>query len=284
MEQTALTLPKPQDSVRIREELKAVGATAFGLSKFASRFLPHILHENEHIKGVVYGRYMAGGGFLRWAEGMLVATDRRMIFVDRKPGFETVDELTYDIVSGVKKTYAWPFSSMTLHTRLGDYTIRFANNRCIETFMHYVESRRLESTHSSTEALPPPKPTLSQQAVSFLNDHTAAVLSAPTTAGDPQYVAVQYLLIDNSLLCLLAKGALGNMHRILRQHMVALTLYDPTTKQALELQGMAQIEPRHASAQPKTTAQNLKQPTQTPTVLKVSPYRISLTDFSAASQ
>lgn len=130
---------------RIKKELRAVGVTRIGIAKFASRYLPHVLHDDEHILGAVYGRYVSGTGLLRWTEGMLVATDRRVIFLDRKPGFQALDELTYDIVSGVQKTYAWPFSSVTLHTRIGNYTLRFANAKCIECFMHYVEMRRLES-------------------------------------------------------------------------------------------------------------------------------------------
>lgn len=139
-------LPQPttQQVQRIKDELKAAGVTFFGLSKFSSRFLPRILHESEHIKGAVYGRYGTGTGLLGLTEGMLVATDLRIIFIDRKPGFENMDELTYDVVSGVQKCYAWPFSAITLHTRIGNYTLRYANPKCIDTFMRYVEEHRIE--------------------------------------------------------------------------------------------------------------------------------------------
>ena len=136
---------RAQEVQRIEQELKAAGVTAFGRAKFAARFLPHVLHAGEHLKGAVYGRYTEGTGLLQWVEGMLIATDRRVIFLDRKPGFEAVDELTYDVVSGVQKSYAWPFASVTLHTRIGNYTLRFANKKCIDIFMHYVEKRRLET-------------------------------------------------------------------------------------------------------------------------------------------
>ena len=104
--------PADSEAERIQTELKAAGVTAFGRLKFASRFLPQVLHEDEHINGVVYGRYAEGTGLLRWVEGMLIATDHRVIFLDRKPGFETLDELTYDVVSGVQKSYAWPFAQI----------------------------------------------------------------------------------------------------------------------------------------------------------------------------
>ena len=141
--------PARQEIKRIRKELRAAGMTGFGLAKFASRFLPQILHQDEHVNGVVYGRYSEGTGLLRWVEGLLVATERRVIFLDRKPGFEAMDELTYDVVSGVQKSYAWPFASVTLHTRIGNYTLRFANKRCIDIFMRYVEKRRLESLNGN---------------------------------------------------------------------------------------------------------------------------------------
>lgn len=130
---------------RVKQELKEAGVTHYGLAKFATHFLPKVIHDDEHIGGAVYGRYTAGTGLLRWTEGMLIATDRRVIFLDRKPGFEAMDEITYDVVSGAQKSFAWPFSAITLHTRLGNYTLRFANTYCIDKFMRYIEKRRLES-------------------------------------------------------------------------------------------------------------------------------------------
>lgn len=138
---------------RVRQELSEVGVTSFGMLKFASRHLARVLYEDEHVRGAVYGRYASGSGWLTWTEGMLVATDRRILFIDRKPGYEALDELSYDIVSGVQKSYAWPFSAITLHTRIGDYSIRFANQKCIDAFIHYVGVRRLESKNHQGKTL-----------------------------------------------------------------------------------------------------------------------------------
>jgi|SRR5688572_5601146 hypothetical protein len=135
---------------RIKRELQEAGVTQYGLAKFASHFLPTVLHDDEYIGGAVYGRYAAGTGLLKWTEGMLIATDRRVMFLDRKPGFEALDEITYDVVSGVQKSFAWPFSAVTLHTRLGNYTLRFANSNCIDRFMRFVEKRRLESSNGNS--------------------------------------------------------------------------------------------------------------------------------------
>lgn len=137
------TVVKPTHKQRINKELKAAGVTWFGMIKFAIRYLHKIVHEDEHIKGVVYGRYSDKFGGSNWNEGTLIATDLRVMFLDHKPGFTNLDELTYDVVSGVSLTKAI-FSAVTLRTRLGDYMIRFANERCAEIFVDYVEERRLE--------------------------------------------------------------------------------------------------------------------------------------------
>ena len=127
---------------RINKELLEAGVTRYGMKKFAVHYLPNVIHENEHIKGIVYGRYRDKQGVTNWNEGILVATDLRIIFLDHKPGFTDMDELTYDVVSGINITTAL-FSSVTLHTRINDYQVRFTNTKCASIFTEYVEERLL---------------------------------------------------------------------------------------------------------------------------------------------
>ncbi len=138
---------------RIKRELKAAGVTRFGMKKFAIRYLPKIIHESEHIGGVVYGRYQPQPNGPSFNEGMIVATNLRVIFLDHKPGYTNTDEMTYEVVAGVRRTKA-VFSSVTLHTRLGDFTVKFANSKCAEIFVRYVEKRRLEGEKTSNARLP----------------------------------------------------------------------------------------------------------------------------------
>ena len=125
---------------RVNEELKAAGVTWYGMKKFAVRYLPKIIGKNEHIKGIVYGRYREKNG-PAFNEGLLMATNLRVMFVDHKPGYSKTDEIAYSAVSGVRITRAI-FSSVTLHTRLGDFSIRFANANCARIFVEYIESRQ----------------------------------------------------------------------------------------------------------------------------------------------
>lgn len=130
---------------RVKEELIAVGVTKYGFKKFAIHYLPKLIHDDEHIGGIVYGRYTDKKGGNKWNEGMLIATNLKIIFLDHKPGYTVTDDISYKAVSGVNLTSA-VFSAVTLHTRLGDFQIRFVNVNCANIFISYVEERQLEDT------------------------------------------------------------------------------------------------------------------------------------------
>jgi len=139
--------PSEAHTERIKQELRDAGITSFGRLRFSCRHLPQVIHEDEHIMAAIYGRYREGGGFLSLSEGVLVATSHRIIFLDHKPGYTKLDELGYDLVVGIRHSKAGPFSAVTIHTRIGDFTIRFCKHAQAEQFVHYVETRgRLETT------------------------------------------------------------------------------------------------------------------------------------------
>lgn len=131
---------------RIKQELRKAGVSRLGFLRFAIRYLPNLIHPSEHIGGVVYGRYKEAEGTPAWEEGLLVATDRRVLFVDHKPGFLKSDEMSYEVVSGIRSSRAGLFSSITLYSKIGDFTILFARNACVQKFVRYVENRRLETS------------------------------------------------------------------------------------------------------------------------------------------
>lgn len=125
---------------RIREELKALGVTDYGLWKLSSRYLFHVIHANEEIGGIVYGHSLTGSS-------MLIATDQRVVFLDKKPFFFNEDEVRYDLVGGVSFSHVGAASTVTLHTRIQDYTIKTFNNKCAQGFVDYIETKVLEHKH-----------------------------------------------------------------------------------------------------------------------------------------
>ena len=78
----------------------------FGWS--AIRQLPNIMVEDEIIEKVISGVYEAG-------YALVIATNRRILFLDKKPASFVVEEVAYDMVSEVEYRIN-PFSAhITIH-------------------------------------------------------------------------------------------------------------------------------------------------------------------------
>lgn len=234
-----------QHEIRIAAELHDAGASNYGSTKFASKYLPTVIHPDEHIMAVVYGRYKENEDLLGLSAGMLVATDRRVIFLDHKPGFTSMDEITYEVVSGIKHASTGLFSTLTLHTRVADYTIRFANMKGAEKFTAYIESRTLETRPQNTV-----KPVLVQTvqqgtvepaAISFLRTHDVAVLSTVDRTGNVHGATVYYYLDSADNICMMTKSSTQKARDIFANQQVALTVYDADKAQTVQLQGTARV-------------------------------------------
>ncbi len=241
--------PSEQHVKTVNAALKEAGMTKYGMMKFATRYLPRVIHEGEQIKGVVYGRYGRDakiGGF----EGMLVATNLRVLFVDHKPGYTSVDEVAYDSVSGVETSYAGIFTALTLHTKIGNFTIRYANKKCVNKFVDYVESRRLETTRqpayqgsyqASTKPVQNEKK-LDKPTLDFLKSHDVGVVSTLSRTGVISGATVYYVVGQSGLLYLLTKEGTQKARNILTNQQIALTVYDADKLQTTQIQGVAEIE------------------------------------------
>lgn len=227
---------------RVKSELIAVGVTKYGLLKTESRHLPAIIHEDEHIGGVVYGQYEAGSG-------MLIATDHRIIFLDHKPLFVTMDELTYDVVSGVSSGTSGLLHEVTLHTRVSNYTMRYVNAHCADTFVHYIEKMRLEK-NKSTKAPAAPKPQEPSYNLSVLDSHTTSflaskdlgVLTTVDRTGNMHGTPVYYVYTEQNVLYFVSKQDTKKVRNIRAQSSASFTVFDEPTLKTLSMQGQAYIE------------------------------------------
>lgn len=136
---------REQDKAGVIRELSQAGVSTYGLLKSESRYLPHVLHRSEHIQAVVYGQHHS-------SSAMLIATDERIIYLDKKPMAVYIDEVTYDVVSGVELDIHTFFATVTLHTAVMNYVIRFTNIRCADNFVDYIEEQRLRRELEKSEA------------------------------------------------------------------------------------------------------------------------------------
>ena len=224
---------------RIRQELRQVGATIYGLNKSESRYLPHIIHEAEHIGGVVYGQHGS-------SSAMLIATNKRVIFLDCKLMVTLSDELTYDAISGVEFDVHTLFATVILQTRVGNYIVRFANIKCATGFSDYIEKRRLDTNnilnHKKT-ALPVSiiNKHVSTGGLKFLLERGVGVLSTVDRTGNVHGATVYYT-VYNDYIYVLSKSDTHKTHNILAHNQVSLTVSDTDTLQTLQLNGLAEVE------------------------------------------
>jgi len=226
---------------RVRKELKAAGMSSYGRMKDEARNVANLLHPEEHVKGVAYGRYEGGSA-------MLIATDRRVLFFDKKPLFQTLDELTYDVLSGIKLTQQTLFSSLILFTRIGNYTLRYVNLKSAIIFRDYLERHLLEHptrTYEKRNAIVTysPKPvSLSKSAQQFLIENHVAVLSTIDRNGNVYGATVYYYPESANKVYILTKASTQKANNILAHPQVALTVSDSDRLQTLQIQGMAEVE------------------------------------------
>ncbi len=233
-------------SQRIHDELVAAGITRYGLLKREAAHLPKIIHEDEHIHGIAYG-------LTERDSAMIVATDRRVLYLDHKVLFHKTDELTYDVVSGVSYNYQGRFAGIVLHTRLGNFKLRFVNSTCAKRFVKYIEARQIETEQSLAPkelSLPDPTPPapqpstsqLTKEAKAFLATHEIATLSTVGEEGKPHGATVYYASDKNSFIYVVTKDQTTKAKDIDRYPYVAFTVTDANRMQTMQLDGIAHVE------------------------------------------
>lgn len=228
---------------RIKKELAAAGMTAYGQFKMTSRHLPKVIEEDEHIGGVVYGH--CGIGL-----AMLVATDRRVIYLERRPMFTSMDDISYDVVAGVQFIDAGVFPALNLHTRMGNYRLTYVNPRCAGAFEKYIEHRiehkplpkvAKEQQEEASES-PKHKNPMTADARKFLQSRDVAVLSTTDRTGNIEGVVIYYILGTDDRLYMLTKSDTAKAHNMMANHEVALTVFDADEARTAQIGGYAEIE------------------------------------------
>lgn len=122
---------------RVIEELRLLGASMYGQTMMEARYLPRLIHPDEHLEGVVYGWQQVG-------IVMMVATDRRVLFLDKKPLYVRDDEISYASVRGVSQAYKVFLTTVVLHTQVDDFVVNTFNPKCVRFFVKAIERHSLE--------------------------------------------------------------------------------------------------------------------------------------------
>lgn len=132
--------------INMKNDLQALGADDFDLLLPETHALLDIIHADETVIGIVYGRYKQNNTEHASGRGILVATNNRLLLVDKKPMFLKCDELSYNVISGVSYSKGGIAGTATIHSRTGDISIRTYNSKCANIFVEAIEIKCLNSS------------------------------------------------------------------------------------------------------------------------------------------
>lgn len=123
----------------VEEQLRDCGLTGWTLTRPESRELHKHLLPGEIVRGAVYGHSLDGAV-------MLVATDRRVIYFDKKPVFVKMEDVSYEVISGITISWVLYAGIVTLHTRFGDLILRTRNKLAAQRFKDYIDERMSDTS------------------------------------------------------------------------------------------------------------------------------------------
>lgn len=121
----------------VQKRLRQVGMSELEMRRAEARYLPNLIHNSEEIGACLSGRGIPG-------HFMIIATERRVIVLDCKPFFNNVEDITYDAISGVSMLSVSFMATVTLHTKIGDYTVKTPNLRAAKLFKRFIDRRCIE--------------------------------------------------------------------------------------------------------------------------------------------
>jgi len=121
----------------VRQQLRRIGADYHFWGVAELRELPKILFDNEKIHHINNGRY--SGGF-----ATLCATDIRVLLIDKKPLFLTIEDIRYDMVSDVMFNHRLLNATLVLGTVHNSTTFVGFNKTRLRQMTSFIQERVME--------------------------------------------------------------------------------------------------------------------------------------------
>ena len=134
----------------VKQQLDRIGEPISFLWEAELNELPRILMEGEEIQHVIGGRYT--GGF-----ALMCATNLRLLLVDKKFLFLTVEDIRYDMIAELDYGHQWV--GATIHVRSFSKDLKFQSWKKLKLrdFTTYVQHRvmQLRQQQSATSPMIP---------------------------------------------------------------------------------------------------------------------------------
>jgi len=145
-------MPSQED---INAQIKKIGAGGL-LHRKEVKELPHVLWENELLEKLVQGFYNNG-------TGILVATDKRLIFMDKGLIYGLrVEDFPYDKITSIQYKTGLLLGEITIFASGNNATIQNIQKGDVKPFAEYVRAR---ITAKMEHASAPPQLPVSQDDV-----------------------------------------------------------------------------------------------------------------------
>ena len=121
----------------VEQQLRRAGCNYKWWGRAEIRELANILMEDEIIAGCVNGRY--AGGF-----ALLCITNHRLLLVDRKPMFLTLEDIRFDMIAEID--YNSRLLDNTVHVITPNRSLRFTswNQHRMRKILNYLQQRVME--------------------------------------------------------------------------------------------------------------------------------------------
>ncbi len=118
----------------VSEQLKRLGVNFQFWCRPEIRELPNILFEGEQLQHVLIGRYE--GGF-----ALFCATDQRVLLVDKKPFYLTLEDIRYDMISDVQYNHRLIDATMRLGTVHKTISFTAYNHSKLRNFTSFIQQQ-----------------------------------------------------------------------------------------------------------------------------------------------
>jgi len=135
----------------VAAQLKRIGANFQFWGRPELRELPHILFDNEQLEHLVIGRYEGG-----WA--VLCATNFRVLLIDKKPFYLTIEDMRYDMIADVE--FDRRLIDTTLRLGTVNKTLRFTvyNQARLRLMTSYIQQQVMTYRQRQTVTQPIQQP------------------------------------------------------------------------------------------------------------------------------
>ncbi len=139
----------------VKKQIAEIGAHSLMWGRAELRELPKILFEGERLRHALNGRYE--GGF-----ALLCATSHRVLLIDKKPFFLTLEDTRYDMISDVQFNHRLLNASIWIGTVHKKMTFMAYNHTKLRNLTSFIQEQVMATRQQLTQQ---PEPQLQTEAI-----------------------------------------------------------------------------------------------------------------------